>query len=146
MTRSMTIEISTDIERLDFDLIHRFLSEESYWARGRSMEMVRKAIENSLNFGVYLDGQQIGFARVVTDRTTFAWLADVFIVSGHRGHGYSKMLVRSIMEHPELQGLRRWFLATRDAHGLYARFGFTAVPPDRFMERLVEGPPQGPAR
>ncbi|HEY1407773.1 MAG TPA: GNAT family N-acetyltransferase [Promineifilum sp.] len=142
----MTIEISTDIERLDFDLIHRFLSEESYWARGRSMEMVRKAIENSLNFGVYLDGQQIGFARVVTDRTTFAWLADVFIVTGHRGHGYSKMLVRSIMEHPELQGLRRWFLATRDAHGLYARFGFTAVPPDRFMERLVEGPPQGPAR
>ena len=142
----MTIEISTDIERLDFDLIHRFLSEESYWARGRSMEMVRKAIENSLNFGVYLDGQQIGFARVVTDRTTFAWLADVFIVTGHRGHGYSKMLVRSIMEHPELQRLRRWFLATRDAHGLYARFGFTAVPPDRFMERLVEGPPQGPAR
>ena len=142
----MTIEISTDIERLDFDLIHRFLSEESYWARGRSMEMVRKAIENSLNFGVYLDVQQIGFARVVTDRTTFAWLADVFIVTGHRGHGYSKMLVRSIMEHPELQGLRRWFLATRDAHGLYARFGFTAVPPDRFMERLVEGPPQGRAR
>ena len=142
----MTIEISTDIERLDFDLIHRFLSEESYWARGRSMEMVRKAIENSLNFGVYLDEQQIGFARVVTDRTTFAWLADVFIVTGHRGHGYSKMLVRSIMEHPELQRLRRWFLATREAHGLYARFGFTAVPPDRFMERLVEGPPQGPAR
>ncbi len=131
-----TIEVSTDPARLDLALIHRWLSESSYWARGRSMEMVVRAIENSLPFGAYLDGQQVGFARVVTDRATFAWLADVFILDEYRGRGYGKALVAAVLAHPELQGLRRWLLATRDAHGLYAQSGFVPVPPERFMELL----------
>jgi GNAT superfamily N-acetyltransferase len=135
----MDIEISTDPERLDLGLIHRWLSEESYWACGRSPEVTWRAIENSIPFGVYLDGQQVGFARVVTDRATHAWLADVFILDEYRGRGYGKALVAAILEHPDLQGLRRWLLATKDAHGLYAQFGFTPVPPDRFMERRSPG-------
>jgi GNAT superfamily N-acetyltransferase len=136
----MNIEISTDPDRLDLSLIHGWLSEQSYWARGRSLEVVRQSINNSLPFGVYLDGRQVGFARVVTDRSTHAWLADVFILDEYRGRGYGKALVAAILEHPDLQGLRRWLLATKDAHGLYAQFGFTPVPPDRFMERRGPNP------
>lgn len=131
----MDIEISTDPNRLDMALIHRWLSEESYWARGRSMEVVRRAIDNSICFGGYLDGRQVAFARVVTDRATHAWLADVFVLDGYRGRGYGKALVTAALAHPELQGLRRWLLATKDAHTLYGQFGFRPVPPDRFMER-----------
>ena len=131
----MDIEISTDPNRLDVDLIHRWLSEESYWAGGVSREIVARAIDNSLCFGVYLEGQQVGLARVVTDRATFAWLDDVFILDSYRGRGYGKALIAAVVAHPELRGLRRLLLATRDAHGLYAQYGFTPVAPERFMER-----------
>jgi GNAT superfamily N-acetyltransferase len=136
----MDIEISTDPDRLDLNLIHRWLSEESYWAQGVPLDTVRRAIDNSLSFGVYLDGRQIGFARVVTDGATHAWLADVFILDEFRGRGYGKALVEAVVEHPDLQGLRRILLATKDAHGLYAQYGFTPVPPDRFMERRNPNP------
>ena len=117
--------ISDERARLDLDVVHGFLSRESYWARGRSRERVERSIEHSLPFGVYrADGRQVGFARVVTDRATFAWLADVFVVPEERGRGLSKWLVECVLAHPELQGLRRWILATRDAHGLYRRYGF----------------------
>lgn len=131
----MNIEISSDPDRLDVALIHRWLSEESYWARGRSMEVVRCAIDNSICFGGYLGGRQVAFARVVTDRATHAWLADVFVLDVYRGRGTGKALVAAVLAHPELQGLRRWLLATKDAHTLYEQFDFTPVPPDRFMER-----------
>ncbi len=129
------LEISTEVERLDVDLIHRFLSEESYWARGRAREVTQRAIDHSICFGAYVDGRQVGFARVVTDRATFAWLADVFILDDYRGRGYGKTLVAAVLNHPDLRGLRRWLLATKDAHGLYAPYGFAPVPPERFMER-----------
>lgn len=135
----MDIEISTDPNRLDVDLIHRWLSEESYWAGGVSREIVARAIDNSLCFGVYLEGQQVGLARVVTDRATFAWLDDVFILDSYRGRGYGKALIAAVVAHPELRGLRRLLLATRDAHGLYAQYGFTPVAPERFMERRGPG-------
>lgn len=102
----MDIEISTDPNRLDVDLIHRWLSEESYWAGGVSREIVARAIDNSLCFGVYLEGQQVGLARVVTDRATFAWLDDVFILDSYRGRGYGKALIAAVVAHPELRGLR----------------------------------------
>ena len=116
--------VSTDPALLDVDLIHRFLSEESYWAKGRSRQVVERSIEHSLNFGAYLDGRQVGFARVVTDRATFAWLADVFVVREHRGRGVSKLLVEAALGHPELAGISRWLLGTADAHELYRRYGF----------------------
>ncbi len=130
----MEIEISTDPDRLDIALIHRWLSEQSYWARGRPMDTVVRSFANSLCFGVYLGGRQAGFARVVTDRTTFAWLADVFILDEYRGRGYGKALVAAVLAHSDLQGVR-WLLATKDAHGLYAHVGFTLVEPGRYMER-----------
>ena len=117
-------EISTDRSRLDVDLIHRFLSEESYWAKGRPREQVERSLEHSLNFGAYLDGRQVGFARVVTDRATFAWLADVFVVRDHRGRGVGKQLVEAALAHPELRDVSRWLLGTADAHDLYRRYGF----------------------
>jgi GNAT superfamily N-acetyltransferase len=118
--------ISDERSRLDFDVIHGFLGGESYWARGRSRERVERSVKNSLPFGLYRgDGRQVGFARVVTDRATFAWLADVFVLPEERGRGLSKWLVECVLAHPELQGLRRWLLATRDAQGLYRRYGFT---------------------
>ena len=134
----MDVEISTDLDRLDPEMIHRFLSEQSYWARGRSREVMQRAFDNSICFGAYLGDQQVGFARVVTDRATFAWLADVFVLDEFRGRGYGKALVGAVLEHPDLQGLRRWLLATKDAHGLYAQYGFVPVPPDRFMERIIK--------
>jgi GNAT superfamily N-acetyltransferase len=128
--------ITTDRSRLDVALIHKFLSNESYWAGERSIEVVKRSIDNSLCFGVYVNTQQVGFARVVTDFATFAWLADVFVVSDHRGHGLAKWLMEVILAHPELQGFRRWVLATKDAHSLYARFGFIPLHrPERWMER-----------
>jgi GNAT superfamily N-acetyltransferase len=119
--------ISTDRARLDLDAIHRFLSTEAYWSPGVGRDVVERSIEYSLPFGVYLGDEQVGFARVVTDRATFAWLADVYILAEHRGQGLSKRLVAAILGHPELQGMRRWLLGTADAHGLYRRFGFEVV-------------------
>jgi GNAT superfamily N-acetyltransferase len=128
--------ISTDNDRLDIGKIHDFIANESYWASGRTIETVRRALDNSLNFGLYKNNQQIGFARVVTDYATFAWIADVFVLPEHRGLGLSKWLMEVMLSHSELQGFRRWVLATKDAHGLYARFGFIALHrPERWMER-----------
>ena len=127
--------ISDDPARLNRELIHRFLSERSYWAQGVSPEMVDRSLDHSLCFGVYQAGQQVGFARVVTDFATFAWLADVFVVEAKRGQGIGKKLVAAVLGHPRLQGLRRFMLGTRDASGLYARFGFKPLAhPERFME------------
>jgi len=123
MQTSNPYEISTDKSRLNVDLIFDFLCS-SYWARNIPRNVVEKFIQHSLCFGAFCDGQQIGFGRVVTDFTTFAYIADVFVVSEHRGRGVSKLLLRAMLEHPELQGLRRILLATQDAHGLYAQFGF----------------------
>ena len=120
-------EISTDPRRLDVDLVHRFLSEESYWAKGRDRATTDRSIENSIPFGAYLDGRQVGFARVVTDRSTFAWLADVFVLAEHRGHGLGKRLVEAAIGHPDLVGLKRWLLGTADAHDLYRRYGFREI-------------------
>jgi GNAT superfamily N-acetyltransferase len=129
--------ISCDREQLDLQLIHEYLSRRSYWAQGRSFEQVQRSINNSLNFGVFSGNEQLGFARVVTDYTTFAWLADVFILEPYRGRGLSKWLIEVIVSHPQLQGLRRWLLATRDAHDLYRRFGFKALEdPARWLERF----------
>lgn len=132
------MEISSDPARLDVGLIHRFLSEESSWARGMPRALLDKALANSLCFGVYRDGAQVGFARVVSDYATFANLVDVFVLPAWRGRGYSKALIAAIMADPQLQGLRRFTLATFDAHGLYAQFGFTApANPALLMERYV---------
>src|SRR5262249_33805361 len=120
--------------RLDLEVIHGFLSS-SYWSRNIPREVVERAIRNSLCFGVYEDGRQVGFARVVTDQATFAYLADVFILESHRGQGLGTKLVSTIAADPRLQSLRRWVLVTRDAHELYARYGFKPLAaPDRFME------------
>ena len=127
-------EISTDPARLDVDAIHAFLTR-SYWSPGIPRATVARAIANSLCFGVFWQGQQVGFARMVTDKTTFAYLCDVYVLEAHRGHGVSKQLMKHVMEHPDLQGLRRMMLATRDAHGLYTQYGFTSLSaPDRIME------------
>jgi GNAT superfamily N-acetyltransferase len=119
------------------DLIHQTLSTRSYWAESRPRETTERAFANSLGFGLYAsDGAQVGWARVITDRATFAYLADVFVLEPHRGRGLSKFLIGTILAHPELQGLRRWTLFTRDAQGLYQQFGFTGlVEPDRAMEK-----------
>jgi len=132
----MTYEISTDRGRLDLDVIHGYLTQ-SYWSPGIPRETVARAIANSLCFGIYADGGvQVGFARLITDKATYAYLADVFVLEAHRGKGLSKWLMETIVAHRELQGLRRWTLATRDAHELYARYGFTPLAnPSRFMER-----------
>ena len=128
--------ISTENKRLDIQRIHDFVSNQSYWAQGRPIETVQRALDNSLNFGLYKNNQLIGFARVVTDYATFAWIADVFVLSEHRGQGLSKWIMEVILSHPELQGFRRWVLATKDAYGLYARFGFIPLHrPERWMER-----------
>lgn len=128
--------ISTDRARLQTDAIHKFLSEESYWAKSRTREQTETAIKNSLPFGVYTGENQIGFARVVTDYATFAYLGDVYILEEYRGQGLSKRLMDVIVGHPELQGFRRWILATKDAHTLYEKFGFHAlVHPERWMEK-----------
>jgi GNAT superfamily N-acetyltransferase len=134
MTENSELIISTDKSLLNIEIIHGFLSE-SYWAKARPLEVLKKAIENSLCFGVYLNNSQIGFARVVTDYSTFAYLADVFILEEFRGKGYSKQLIEKIISYPDLQSLNRWMLATKDAHTLYSKFGFKMLKnPERFME------------
>lgn len=131
-------EIDTDKRRLDLAAIQSFLSQEAYWAKSRTMEQTLTAIENSLCFGLYHGRQQVGFARVVTDRATFAYVGDVYVLGEHRGRGLSKWLMQTIVDQPDMQNLRRWLLATRDAHGLYAQYGFNAlVHPDRWMERTA---------
>ncbi|WP_276480532.1 GNAT family N-acetyltransferase [Paraflavitalea pollutisoli] len=126
--------ISTSKESLDISYIHQFLTR-SYWAAGIPVDVVRRSIEGSLSFGVYLQDQQVGFARVITDSATYAYLADVFIDESQRGKGLGKWLVGTILQHPQLQGLRRIELGTLDAHGLYAQFGFKPLPnPERFMQ------------
>jgi N-acetylglutamate synthase-like GNAT family acetyltransferase len=129
--------ISTDRAKLDVDTIHRFLTR-SYWAEGIPRDTVVRSIENSLCFGVYSGSEQVGFARVISDYATFAYIADVFILEPYRERGLGKELIASVMAHPELQGLRRWSLGTRDAHGLYAQFGFTRVEnPSRTMMEIA---------
>ncbi|MDQ5851537.1 MAG: GNAT family N-acetyltransferase [Chloroflexota bacterium] len=126
--------ISTDKRKLDLAVVHGFLAT-SYWATGVPMEVVERSVEHSLAFGVYEDNRQVGFARVITDRATFAYLADVFILEPWRGKGLGTWLIEVVLSHPELQGLRRWMLATRDAHELYRKAGFTSMAsPERFME------------
>jgi len=129
--------ISTNKEKLDIPFIHRFLSH-SYWAEDIPVDMVKRSIDGSMNFGVYNGSRQIGFARVITDHATFGYLADVFIDENYRGLGLSKWLMQTIMAHPQLQGFLSWQLATRDAHGLYAQFGFKPLEnPERIMRIVV---------
>jgi GNAT superfamily N-acetyltransferase len=126
--------ISTDMELLDFEMIYNYLSGESYWSKGITSDRVRISIANSMCFGVYKDGRQAGFARLITDKATFAYLCDVFILEEFKGLGLSKWLIQTIVAHNELQGLRRWLLATADAHGLYSQFGFVPLAsPDNWM-------------
>ena len=134
--------ISTDKTKLDLDLIHHFLANESYWARNIPRPLVERAIANALCFGAYHDDQQqVGFARVVSDFAVFAYVGDVFVLPEHRGRGVSKMLMKAIREHPDLQTLRRWHLLTSDAHGLYRQFGFNGLAtPERHMEISVKNP------
>ena len=128
--------ISTDRNRLDREMIYDFLSRRSYWAKGRELDVINRGIENSLSFGIYRGEQQVGFARVVTDYATFAWLADVFVLEEYRGKGLGKWLIEVILAHPQLQGFRRWALSTKDAHELYRGFGFNELTrPERWMER-----------
>ncbi|MDT8306970.1 MAG: GNAT family N-acetyltransferase [Anaerolineae bacterium] len=128
------VVIGTDPELLDLDFIHDFLANESYWARGISREEVETAIENSLNFGLYRDGQQLAFLRVITDYATFAYISDVFVAAAYRGQGLAQALLRCALRHPQLQGLRKWTLDTRDAQSLYYRFGFRVPPaPGKYM-------------
>lgn len=131
--------VSTDKSKLQLDVIHKFLSS-SYWAKDIPLEKLQRAIDNALCFGVYKGGKQVGFARVVTDYAVIAYVGDVFILDEERGKGLSKMLMKAIVEHPQLQDLRRIILATRDAHGLYAQFGFKPlVFPERWMEKPKPG-------
>jgi GNAT superfamily N-acetyltransferase len=126
--------LSTEPARLDLDVIHNFLSN-CYWAKGIPREVVARSIENSLCFGVYEGEKQAAFARVISDFATCAYIGDVFVLESHRGKGLSKWMMGCIMKHPKLQNLRRWTLLTRDAHDLYAKFGFTPVAkPERYME------------
>ena len=128
--------ITTDSARVDIDVVHRYLSEESYWAQNIPREVVARSIAHSLCFSVLHEKNQIGFARITTDRATVAYLGDVFILPSHRGKRLSTWLMECISSHPALQGLRRWMLATSDAHGLYAQFGFTPIKaPERWMEK-----------
>lgn len=129
------ILISDEKALLDIDAIHHYLSEESYWSKGIPYSIVKQSIENSLCVGIYLNHQTIGFARVVTDFATFAYLCDVYVLNEFRGNGLSKKMMQFIMQHPKLNGLRRWMLMTKDAHGLYQQFGWQALAaPTKAME------------
>jgi GNAT superfamily N-acetyltransferase len=139
MTES-NFRISTEKSELDVVVIHHYLSTQSYWAKGRSVETVKKSIENSLCFGVYHGSKQVGFARVVSDYAIFAWIMDVFILPEYRGRGYSKELMRAIMGHEKLQNLQRWGLGTEDAHGLYAQFGFSPIAKPANLMEIVRKP------
>ena len=134
-------EISTEKSRLDVTFIHRFLCHESYWAANIPLDLVQTSIENSLCFGAYDGGAQVGFARVITDYAVFAYVADVFVAASHRRKGVGRELMAAIMSHPALQRLRRWHLVTRDAHRLYEQFGFQPLrAPERHMEIVVSDP------
>lgn len=133
--RRAEFEITTDPARIDLAVVHAFLTT-SYWAAGIPLETVERSIRNSLCFGIYNGNHQVGFGRVITDRATFAYLGDVFVLLEYRGKGLAKWMMECIVAHPDLQGLRRWSLLTRDAHGLYSLFGFTELKsPQRWMER-----------
>ncbi|MES2328024.1 MAG: GNAT family N-acetyltransferase [Bacteroidota bacterium] len=129
--------ISTDAAKLDLAVIHQYLSNDSYWAQNIPFETVERSVANSFCFGVYHNDEQVGFARLITDKATFAYLADVFVLPEHRGKGLSKRLIAFIQSHPEMQGLRRWLLGTKDAHGLYKQFGWAPLSEEvvpRFMQ------------
>ncbi len=130
-------EISTDKTKLDLALIHDFLANQSYWAKDIPFNVLKKSIENALCFGLYHQGKQVGFGRVITDYATTAYVGDVFIIESYRGRGLGKRLVRTIVDHPELEGLRLWFLGTKDAHDLYRKYGFQKVADTPAMERLM---------
>ena len=131
------LEISTDKNRLDIKMIHAFLTE-SYWAKGRTLAEVQHSIDNSLCFGAYVENEQIGFARLCTDYTVFAYLMDVFVLPEYRGNGYSKQLLRAVIEEPLVQNCHIWMLKTLDAHKLYTQFGFTDLKkPEMLMERIT---------
>ena len=130
-------KISTEKEKLDRAVIHEFL-RSSYWAKGIPRELVDRSIENSLCFGLYEKDRLVGFARVISDNATFAYLSDVFVLESHRGRGLAAWFMEAVMAHPDLQGIRRWMLATADAHGLYRKVGFTPLSrPERIMEKLL---------
>ncbi len=131
--------ISTDKSKLNIPLIHEFLDKRSYWAKSRSIDTVKKSIENSLCFGVYLNNEQVGFARVISDYAVFAYILDVFILEEHRKQGLGKLLMKTILEYPELKNLKKWGLATKDAHELYKKFGFRNIlHPEFMMEKVKE--------
>jgi N-acetylglutamate synthase-like GNAT family acetyltransferase len=142
------VVVSTDKARIDVPLVFDFLHNRAYWSKGVPRERVERAIEHSMCFGVYREAEQLGFARVITDLTGFAYIADVFIVEAARGRGIGKKLMRAILAHPELQGIRRFMLATHDAHDLYKQLGFTPLAhPEHMMEQLAQAPapPEGTA-
>lgn len=129
------MKVSTDKQQLDLPMIYDFLHHEAYWSKGRNMDIVKRSIEHSLCFGLYDEGQQIGFARVVSDYSIFAWLMDVFVLPSHRGQGGGKLLLEAILQHPELKTVKTWGLKTHDAHLLYQQFGFQQLSiPEHFME------------
>ncbi|MFN2563393.1 MAG: GNAT family N-acetyltransferase [Gemmatimonadaceae bacterium] len=129
-------EVDTDPGRVDLSVVHDFLSRQSYWAAGIPRAVVERAVRHSIVFGLYHGVRQVGFARVITDRATFAYVADVFVIDTYRGQGLGKWLMECVSAHPALQGLRRWLLATRDAHGLYRQAGWESLrDPTLFMER-----------
>jgi GNAT superfamily N-acetyltransferase len=130
--------VSTDSARLDLDAIHRFLRDGTYWAYDRPREVIAHSLQHSLAFGLYHGAEQVGLVRVVTDYATFAWLCDVYVDEPHRGQGLGKWLIECVVEHPALCGLKLMLLATRDAHGLYAQYGFTPLPtPETWMVRRL---------
>jgi GNAT superfamily N-acetyltransferase len=129
-------QLTTDSNQMDLAVIHNFLANQSYWARNIPFEIVKKSVENSLNFGLFQGEKQIGYARVITDYATMAYLGDVFVLPEYRGQGLSKWLMETITNHPNLQGLRRWILLTADAHELYKQFGWKDIDkPERYMEK-----------
>lgn len=132
---------SDDAQKIDAIAVHHYLSTQSYWAQNIPLEIVKKSIKNSLCFGIYREDKQVGFARWITDKSTFAYLADVYVMEIYRGQGLSKKLMSLMLFHPDLQGLRRYMLATMDAHGLYAQFGFKQIDhPDRLMAVVIKDP------
>jgi GNAT superfamily N-acetyltransferase len=150
MGEDAEIEVSSELSRMDLDMVHAYLASESYWAAGISRTRLERAIAHSLCFAAFTGGAQVGFARVVSDRATFAHLTDLFVVPAARGQGVATRLVRAALAHPDLKGMRRWLLATRDAHGLFTQQGFHSVSnPGWFMElvrsegSLSDPPPRG---
>ncbi|MEY4903872.1 MAG: hypothetical protein RLZZ292_1687 [Bacteroidota bacterium] len=136
ISQKPNIIVSSDKDKLDLDVIHSFLTT-SYWATGRTIEQVKTSIENTICFGLYLDHEQIGFARVLTDKVVFAYLMDVFVVEKHRGKGYAQILLNDVFSYPEFSDIGKWFLGTRDAHNLYKKFQFVEIPnPKMFMHKL----------